>query len=1100
MNGNSEGAEVVSSGNESPVAGRFNQDKNLNGSTRRASRTSQDAPPILSPIQTRMEDARTNKANLPPLATTPRTPPSTTLVTPVAIVTPPTPVDQGDGKSLPNIKPKIVAPTTSLANPNITTSASGNMISHRRVRSAEANSHGSHQASKLSSTMSAPLTPTIEEGSAPGSRAGSGNQSTPSGFFSSVFSAAQNAANTLTNTLNNNQQPRSRSGTGNADADESKPADVTPITVVEEVRAPAAPPKQRAIDTIGTGDLSLSHLGISTDSPSLDSSNVTAQVDGNADTSGAAVRKDEESARAEDISAARAVSAAYGEKSSGTPVVEDVTPIPKTRSMYESSINGEKTPPGGSVFESEGTLGRTASIRSRVGKVTRRHRNSSSATGTTIGAAIGARDAALSNPALNGSSHKLTGFAVASKKRNRDFHQQFRSVPEDDYLIEDYSCALQKEIIVAGRIYVSEGHICFSSNILGWVTLLVISFDEVVSIEKEMTALIIPNAIAVQTLQARSTFRSLLSREATYDLLVGIWKLSHPNLSHSLNGARVADGTGDKTEKAEPTASDDASDDSPAEEDVYDEDDDEDEEGAEEEEGESFVETVENRSIAGSEPPPDLQTKSAMRKASAMGVAAGQAAGGVPTQSDAKNAEKAGIAAAASADFPGPSTHAPTECGDSAAHYDKVLKDEIIPAPLGKVYSMVFGPASGGFMSKWLLDDVKVTDLQMEDDKKGLSLEIPSRTYTYIKPLGGAIGPKSTKCIVTETLDAFDLEKSVTVTASTQTPDVPSGNIFTVKTKFCLSWAPGNATRFFMNCTIEWAGKSWLKSTLLFQYTLVMITLNVCFLGPIEKGANEGQLTYGNDLVKALRAGVSSRPRAGTTTSKGKKGGKRRKGDLDTSPAATASTKAAAAPQPSNWGPFEPIHGLLSPILDIFKPLFTAYSLIALLLFLLVISWFRNSRLRNQAPSTSNSGDRSSPYSYPHFSTPQRIAAYEEIWREEESALWDWLEERVGMDDGFAYPNVAKARGGGGDGSQQARRDRRDVLRGKGESVKGMARKEVEWAIGITEERLKALKDVVGMSNGRESDADPETKTETERMEGVLGGGQGVPDNEREGE
>ncbi|RJE16664.1 GRAM domain protein, partial [Aspergillus sclerotialis] len=61
---------------------------------------------------------------------------------------------------------------------------------------------------------------------------------------------------------------------------------------------------------------------------------------------------------------------------------------------------------------------------------------------------------------------RLTGFAVASKKRNRDFHQLFRSVPEDDYLIEDYSCALQREIILAGRIYVSEGHICFSSNIL----------------------------------------------------------------------------------------------------------------------------------------------------------------------------------------------------------------------------------------------------------------------------------------------------------------------------------------------------------------------------------------------------------------------------------------------------------------------------------------------------------------------------------------------------------------------------------------------------------------------------------------------------------
>src|SRR5690606_12299720 len=92
---------------------------------------------------------------------------------------------------------------------------------------------------------------------------------------------------------------------------------------------------------------------------------------------------------------------------------------------------------------------------------------------------------------------KITGFAVASKKRNRDFHTLFRSVPEDDYLIEDYGCALQKDILVHGRLYVSEGHICFNSNILGWVNTLVISFDEVMAIEKKSTALLFPNAIVI---------------------------------------------------------------------------------------------------------------------------------------------------------------------------------------------------------------------------------------------------------------------------------------------------------------------------------------------------------------------------------------------------------------------------------------------------------------------------------------------------------------------------------------------------------------------------------------------------------------------------
>jgi hypothetical protein len=81
----------------------------------------------------------------------------------------------------------------------------------------------------------------------------------------------------------------------------------------------------------------------------------------------------------------------------------------------------------------------------------------------------------------------VTGFAVASNKRNADFHDLFSTIPEGDYLIEgalspfslfcgvteldlDYGCALQREILIQGRIYISENHICFHANIFGWIT------------------------------------------------------------------------------------------------------------------------------------------------------------------------------------------------------------------------------------------------------------------------------------------------------------------------------------------------------------------------------------------------------------------------------------------------------------------------------------------------------------------------------------------------------------------------------------------------------------------------------------------------------
>jgi hypothetical protein len=398
----------------------------------------------------------------------------------------------------------------------------------------------------------------------------------------------------------------------------------------------------------------------------------------------------------------------------------------------------------------------------------------------------------------NGQRLNGTGFAVASPKRNRDFHNLFKSVPEDDYLIEDYSAALQKEILLQGRLYVSEGHLCFSSNILGWVTNLVISFDEVVSVEKKSTAMLFPNGIVIQTLHARNIFASFLTRDSTYDLIIGIWKISHPNLKSSLNGVALdGSGTGDKTEKAESVASDGVST-QDSDDEVYDED-------AEEEEGlGSFTEPGDG-SVAGSE----LGSEKAVESRKASQTVAQAVSGGPNKLSD--GAEAAVKDATAAQDFPGVTTHGPTDCGDTDQHYDKLLIDTTIPAPLGKIYSLMFGPASGVFMRKWLVEDQKSADLQMEDDKKGLGEDRKTFNFSYIKPLPGSIGPRQTKCNISMNLEQFDLEKAVTILCSTQTPDVPSGNAFVTKTRYCLMWGPGNSTRLIMTFTVEWSGKSWLK-------------------------------------------------------------------------------------------------------------------------------------------------------------------------------------------------------------------------------------------------------------------------------------------------
>ncbi|KAF3767459.1 hypothetical protein M406DRAFT_254474, partial [Cryphonectria parasitica EP155] len=912
----------------------------------------------------------------------PRTPPSASdKGTPVIVNTPPTPT-------------KTTSPRTfeTLRRGTDSTSGGGS-LSERRARSGSS----SIVPSKLSSISSTPLTPIESVAATPT------NQPT-SGFFTSVISAAQSAAQNLSNTIASTgpSNPKNK-GSPAAQPQQDDTADEDKVEV--EPSAAAIPSslmesQEPAVKTIGMGDLSLSQLGIS-EPISRSTTPLTAKFPEHPDHR----RSRSESAPVEVSPVKAAIDAPWDDAQ-------------RPMSSYETpAYYGDKTPPTGSVYDEPSGVHRSGSVRSAIGRRNNRKRGSTSGTGgtgTTIGAALSAVNSSLAQPAAS-LAPKLTGFAVASKKRNRDFHALFKSVPDDDYLIEDYSCALQREILAHGRLYVSEGHLCFSSNILGWVTTLVMSFDEIVSVEKRSTALLFKNGLMISTLHAKHIFASFASRDSTYDLIVKIWKLGHPGLQSSLNGVRLDDTGGDKTEKidagsavgdsrsASASEEEEEEDESDDGEDVYDED----EEEHESHEAAQAAETPLQESAI---------EKPLTRKASGL-----IANGGAPSEKP-----KDAPAAPALGEFPGPATHAPTECGDADTHYQRVAGDDTIPLPMGKVYDTLFGPGSVAWMTKFLTVDQKCRDLQL-DDKKGLTQDNKTRSYTYIKPLNASIGPKQTKCIITETLENLDLEKAVNVLITTQNPDVPSGNVFSVKTKYCLSWGEHNSTRVQISCVVEWTGKSWLK-------------------GPIENGAYDGQGQYCKDLFVALKAAVSKRSSAaangagGKTRKRGKKGKTAAAANV-----ASDNEDAAKGSSKQDWGILEPLHGILGPVVDIGKPLLTGNVVYGLLVGLLVAAWFGFGFTNKPVPG---------PYGAPLglYGYPDRLAAYEEMWRREESELWEWLEERVGMDrlhSGEPQPRkrVVEAR----TLEERLREDRMDE-------------REIKDAIKITEEKLKVLKSVVEKS------------------------------------
>lgn len=117
-----------------------------------------------------------------------------------------------------------------------------------------------------------------------------------------------------------------------------------------------------------------------------------------------------------------------------------------------------------------------------------------------------------------------TKYHYAATSRNKDFHILFKSVLPEEKLIDDFSCALSREILLQGRLYVSDKNVCFNSNILGWITNLIIPFSDIQSFEKTSTAGLFPNGIAVTTNKlSKHYFATFISRDTTFEFLNAIW-------------------------------------------------------------------------------------------------------------------------------------------------------------------------------------------------------------------------------------------------------------------------------------------------------------------------------------------------------------------------------------------------------------------------------------------------------------------------------------------------------------------------------------------------------------------------------------------------
>ncbi|XP_074830203.1 protein Aster-C isoform X3 [Natator depressus] len=110
------------------------------------------------------------------------------------------------------------------------------------------------------------------------------------------------------------------------------------------------------------------------------------------------------------------------------------------------------------------------------------------------------------------------------KYRSEEFKRQFSHLPDLERLIVDYACALQKDILLQGRLYLSENWLCFHSNIFRWETTISIALKDITFVTKEKTARLIPNAIQIVTEGEKFFFTSFSARDRSYLSIFRLWQ------------------------------------------------------------------------------------------------------------------------------------------------------------------------------------------------------------------------------------------------------------------------------------------------------------------------------------------------------------------------------------------------------------------------------------------------------------------------------------------------------------------------------------------------------------------------------------------------
>ncbi|XP_077414852.1 uncharacterized protein LOC144044369 [Vanacampus margaritifer] len=139
-------------------------------------------------------------------------------------------------------------------------------------------------------------------------------------------------------------------------------------------------------------------------------------------------------------------------------------------------------------------------------------------------------------------------------KHNVNFHKIFQDIPEGENLTHTFTCALQKEVIYHGKIYISENLMCFFSSVLLKETKVEIHKSNIQEVKKLNLSM-----LSIQTTDnEKHLFIYLRNRELCYNLLKSVCSHAQGDSAKSSPSGSSAENEADSNMVSSHSSNDDS--------------------------------------------------------------------------------------------------------------------------------------------------------------------------------------------------------------------------------------------------------------------------------------------------------------------------------------------------------------------------------------------------------------------------------------------------------------------------------------------------------------------------------------------------------------